>query len=297
VAGRVAGAVREGVLSEFEGSENFSAARCFVGRPRLFILIFLLLCAWTGVTRAQNATVTSLSLNEPGGKAGSAKAPVIVVGFVGGFVRHDNAAHSPVQLASRIRDGYPSGVQVEVFENRRREQAYQEILKLLDADHDGRLSEEEKRGAQIIIYGMSWGGSETVALARELGQQKIPVRLTIQVDSVAKVGQNDSVIPANVAEAANFYQAEGLLHGQAEIRAEDGKSTRILGNYRFAYGDKTLKCESYPWYDRAFMKYHTEIECDPAVWKQVEALIRSKLPPTATQRAENGKVLIPAPEE
>ena len=235
--------------------------------------------------------------DEPSENAIPAKAPVIVVGFVGGFVRHDNGVHSPVQLASRLRDGYPSGVHVEVFENRRREQAYEEILKLVDADHDGKLSEEEKRGAQIIIYGMSWGGSETVALAQELGGQKIPVLLTIQVDSVAKVGENDAVIPANVAEAANFYQAEGLLHGQTEIRAANGASTRILGNFRFAYGDKALKCENYPWYDRIFMKYHTEIECDPAVWKQVEALIRSKLPPTATQRAENGKILMGASEE
>ncbi len=208
-----------------------------------------------------------------------AKAPVIVVGFVGGFVRHDNAVHSPVQLAARIRDGYRSGVQVEVFENRRREQAYQEILKLLDADHDGKLSEEEKRGAQIIVYGMSWGGSETVALARELEAQKIPVLLTIQVDSVAKMGQNDAVIPANVGEAANFYQADGLLHGQTEIRAADGASTKILGNFRFEYGAKNLKCENYPWYDRMFTKYHTEIECDPAVWSRVESLIRGKLPP------------------
>lgn len=215
-----------------------------------------------------------------------AKPPVIVVGFVGGFVRHDNAVHSPVQLAARIRTGYATGVHVEVFENRRRDQAYQEILKLLDADRDGKLSDEEKRSAQVVIYGMSWGGSETVALARELGEQKIPVLLTIQVDSVAKPGQNDASIPANVAEAANFYQAEGLLHGQTEIRAADAASTRILGNFRFAYGDKSLKCENYPWYDWVFMKYHTEIECDPTVWKQVESLIRSKLPPSGTQRAE-----------
>src|SRR5579863_8625760 len=135
---------------------------------------------------------------------------------------------------------------------------------------------------------MSWGGSETVALARELGAQKIPVLLTIQVDSVAKLGENDAVIPANVAEAANFYQAEGLLHGQAAIRAVEGASTRILGNFRIAYGEKALNCESYPWYDRVFLKYHTEIECDPAVWKQVESLIRTKLPASGTQRAEIG---------
>jgi phage gp45-like len=102
------------------------------------------------------------------------------------------------------------------------------------------------------------------------------------------LGENDAVIPANVAEAANFYQAEGLLHGQTAIRAAEGASTRILGNFRVAYGEKPLKCENYPWYDRVFMKYHTEIECDPAVWKQVESLIRSKLPVAGTQRAESG---------
>lgn len=289
--------MREGVICGLEDPENFSAARCIVGSVRAFIGVILLLFAELFVASGQNLTVASLSLNEPSGKTSAAKAPVIVVGFVGGFVRHDSAVHSPVQVASRIRDGYPSGVHVEVFENRRREQAYEEILKLLDADRDGRLSEEEKRGAQIIIYGMSWGGSETVTLARELGEQKIPVLLTIQVDSVAKVGQNDAMIPANVAEAANFYQADGLLHGQAEIRAADGASTRILGNFRFDYGDKTLKCENYPWYDRVFMKYHTEIECDPAVWSRVEALIRSKLPPAGTQRAECEKTLKHAPGE
>ncbi|HET6931112.1 MAG TPA: hypothetical protein VFI45_12385 [Candidatus Acidoferrum sp.] len=290
MTGEVAGGRGVGVTCGFEELDNFSAARCTVGIVKVFGGALLLFFAGVFAASGRNTTATSLPLDEPTGKASSAKAPVIVVGFVGGFVRHDNAVHSPVQLASRIHDGYPSGVHVEVFENRRREQAYQEILKLLDADQDGKLSEEEKRSARIIIYGMSWGGSETVALARELGEQKIPVLLTIQVDSVAKVGQDDAVIPANVAEAANYYQAEGLLHGQTAVRAADAKSTRILGNFRFSYGAKTLKCENYPWYDRVFMKYHTEIECDPAVWKQVEALIRAKLPPVATQRAEAGNV-------
>jgi len=278
----------EGVLCGVEDSESFFAARCNVGRPRVFTLTFLLSCSGLFAAQAQVLRVTSLSPNEPGEKTISVKAPVIVVGFVGGFVRHDNAVHSPVQLARRLRDGYPSGVQVEVFENRRREQAYGEIVKLLDSNHDGRLSDEEKRGARIIIYGMSWGGSETVALARELGEQKIPVLMTIQVDSVSKVGQNDAVIPANVMEAANFYQVDGLLHGQTEIRAADGASTRIIGNFRFEYGEKALKCENYPWYDRVFVKYHTEIECDPEVWKQVERLIRAKLPAVETQRAGSG---------
>ncbi len=101
--------------------------------------------------------------------------------------------------------------------------------------------------------------------------------LTIQVDSVAKIRQNDSLIPANVHEAVNFYQQNGVLHGRPEIHAADGTRTKILGNVRFDYKSKSIPCDKYPWYDRVFAKYHTEIECDPAVWNQVESLIRSKL--------------------
>ena len=43
--------------------------------------------------------------------------PVIVIGFVGGFIRHDNLAHSEVQLAARLRQAYPLGVEVETFES------------------------------------------------------------------------------------------------------------------------------------------------------------------------------------
>src|SRR5215472_17333271 len=50
--------------------------------------------------------------------------PAAVIGFVGGFVKHDNAVHSEVQLAARLRQDYLSGVQVEVFENHRREKAH-----------------------------------------------------------------------------------------------------------------------------------------------------------------------------
>lgn len=206
------------------------------------------------------------------------QAPVIVVGFVGGFVAHDNMVHSPVQVAARLRGAYPSGVYVKVFENHRREKAHQQILNLLDSDHDGTLSDEEKRKAQIVIYGMSWGGSETVTLAKELDREHIPVLLTIQVDSVAKIRQNDAIIPGNVAEAVNFYQSNGLIRGQPKIRAADEKRTRILGNYRFDYKSKNIECKKYPWFLRVFAKYHTRIECDTEVWSQVESLIRSKLP-------------------
>ena len=203
---------------------------------------------------------------------------MIVIGFVGGFIRHDNFVHSGVQLAARIRRDYLSGVYVQVYENRRVEQAHAQILKLLDTNRDGTLSRDEKQKARIVIYGHSWGGSETIALARELQRDGIPVLLTIQVDSVAKLGEDDAVIPANVAEAANFYQASGLVHGRAEIRAADPSRTQILGNYRFDYSAKPVRCSGYPWYAVALESSHIAIECDPTVIHDVESLIRSKLP-------------------
>lgn len=207
----------------------------------------------------------------------SATPPIIVIGFVGGFIKHDNVVHSGVQLAAHLREAYSSGVYVKVFENHRGKQAHDEILRLLDTNHNGTLTVEEKHDARIIIYGHSWGGSETVNLARELERDGIPVLLTIQLDSVQKRGEDDAVIPANVLQAANFYQSNGLLHGRTQIRAADPARTQIIGNFRFDYVENPIRCVGYPWYARAFENPHIEIECDPAVSNHVESLIRSKL--------------------
>jgi hypothetical protein len=209
--------------------------------------------------------------------AAKAPAPVIILGFVGGFVRHDNPHYSEVRLAARLRQRYTTGAVVETYSNHSGNSAYRRILELLDADHDGNLSVEEKQSAQIILYGHSWGASETIDLARRLQGDSIPVLLTVQVDSVSKLGQNDRVIPANVAQAANFYQEDGLLQGKSEIRAADPHRTQIDGNFRYEYAHVPYDCIGYPWYDRIFMKAHTQIESDPKVWAQVETLIQSTL--------------------
>lgn len=213
------------------------------------------------------------------------KPPAIVIGFVGGFIAHDNPVHSEVQLAAHLRKEYPAGVVVETFESYRGERAQRKILKLLDTNRDGTLAMEEKQNARIIIYGHSWGGSETIYLARTLEKEGIPVLLTLQVDSISRPGGDDTTIPANVAQAANFYQEHGLLRGHHDIRAADPGRTRIIGNFLFDYEASPLRCSKYPWYDRIFVKPHTQIECDPAVWDQVESLIRSNLPPALRSEA------------
>ena len=217
-------------------------------------------------------------------------SPAIVIGFVGGFIKYDNPVHSEVQLAERLRKEYPTGVDVETFESYRGARARRKILQLLDVNHSGTLTAEEKKNAQIIIYGHSWGGSESLVLARALEKEGIPVLLTVQVDSVSKPGVDGTLIPANVVEAANFYQSHGLVHGH-RIRAADPARTRIIGNFRFDYDASPLQCSEYPWYDRLFVKPHTQIECDPDIWNRVESLIRLDLPsaplPTSTAEAHS----------
>jgi len=239
---------------------------------RVFLLFFSALLLSSGPAPAAPPS----PVPEP---SAARNSPAIVVGFVGGFIKRDDMVHSGVQLAAILKAEYASGVHVEVFENHRGDDAHAAVLHLLDANGDGKLSAEERRGARIVIYGHSWGASEAVALARRLGKDGVPVLLTIQVDSVQKFGEDDSMIPTNVVQAANFYQADGLLHGRAEIRAEDASRTEILGNFRSSYKEHALTCDGYPLFASIFEKPHIEIECDPNVWNQVGSLIRSKLPP------------------
>lgn len=203
----------------------------------------------------------------------------IVVGFVGGFVRHNDLHHGPVQLAERIHRSVPKDAFVQVFENRHRRTAYNTILSLLDVNHDGILSDDEKARARIILYGHSWGASAAVQLARDLNRLGIPVLLTAQVDSVAKPWQNDDVIPSNVAMAVNFYQPHGLIHGRAQITAAEPSKTQVLGNFRFDYRREPIKCEGTTWFARTFTPSHMQSECDPHVWSQIEELVHQRMQP------------------
>ena len=198
----------------------------------------VLAAAMPGLSRAVDATPRAATATTPSN---------IVIGFVGGFVAHDNPHHGPVQLAQRIRQTVPKDTYVRVFENRRRKRAFDAIVRLLDTDHDGALSAEEKTRAHIILFGHSWGASAAVLLARDLRREGVPVLLTVQVDSVAKAWQNDAVIPDNVAEAVNFYQPHGMIHGRAQITAADPAKTEILGNYRIDYKKTPIECPEASW--------------------------------------------------
>ena len=224
-----------------------------------------------------------------GGVIGRAPAvvPYIIVGFAGGFVRHDNPRHGPVRLAQHIRQDLPQGDSIQVFENRHRKAAYRSILRLLDTNHDGVLSQQEKSQAHIILFGHSWGASAVVLLSRQLDHAGIPVLLTVQVDSVEKPWQRDKIIPDNVAQAVNFYQPHGLIHGRSRIIAADDSKTQILGNYRFDYRKKPVQCQGASWFQRLLTPSHMQSDCDPNLWSQVEGVVRQRIQPSPATAADS----------
>lgn len=235
------------------------------------------LCEESNADQNVEAALRLVCLRDLFGIRKLALRKAIVIGFVGGFVGRNNVKHPEVQFSALLRQLYPSTVHAEVFANHDGKNALRRVLRLLDTDGDGVLTAAEKEQASIIIYGHSWGGSQAVTLARQLGQQGIPVLLTIQVDTVHKPGHQDTVIPPNVRNAVNFYQTKGLIHGRSSIVAADRSRTNIIGNFQMTYHDRHINCDNYPWIARHLNRPHHEIENDPLVWEQIASMIESEL--------------------
>ncbi|HVN93157.1 MAG TPA: hypothetical protein VMT38_05655 [Terracidiphilus sp.] len=197
---------------------------------------------------------------------------------MGGRVRGDDLLHKEALLAQNLDRLYPNAILASTYANRHEAEALRTVLDLLNTAKSGHLTAAEKSAARIVIYGHSWGASETVHFARALNRLGIPVLMTIQVDSVTKAGQDDGTIPPNVREAINFYQLDGLLHGRRSIKAADPTRTTIMGNYESSYKGHPISLAGFSWYARAFMRQHIEIENDSAVWDRVKSLILSQSP-------------------
>jgi hypothetical protein len=194
----------------------------------------------------------------------------IVVGFLGGFERWDDANRSVRKLALRVRARGLANVFVETAGNHRRRTAMTLIRRAIDTDRDGHIEPEEARAARIVLYGQSWGGGAVVKAARELNQAGVPVLLTVQVDSV---GLKDGLVPPNVRSAVNFFQRDPFtIRGEREIRAVDPASTLILGNHQRMYSSQPM-AGSASWLRRTFGGSHAKMELDPVLWARVEQLI------------------------
>jgi hypothetical protein len=214
----------------------------------------------------------------PAARAQAVAPRTIVIGFVGGRVHADNGAHLEVSMAERLQRLHPRDAFVRVYANHHGYEAFNEVMRQVDANHDGKISAAEREAARIVIYGHSWGASQTVTLAQQLDREKIPVLLTVQVDSIAKSNEiDDGEIPGNVAQAINFYQTDGMLRGRSVIRAMEPAKTQILGNIRSDYRVHKIDCHKFSWFARTFMLPHIEIENDARVWDRIEAMIEERI--------------------
>ena len=165
---------------------------------------------------------------------------------MGGNVSGGNLVHREALVARNLQKLYPLGLYAAVFANSDWKSALRIVLEHLDVNGAGRPSVQEKNAARVILYGHSWGASETVTLARRLEQLGIPVLLTIQIDSVEKLNENDGSIPPNVREAVNFYETEGTSHGRNSITAMDPSQTTIVGNYQMSYREHPVSWRRVP---------------------------------------------------
>jgi hypothetical protein len=218
----------------------------------------------------------------------------IILGFVGGFVKRNDIKHPEVLFAMYLHGRYGPAVHAEIFGNHEGKKAVEDTILHLDTNKDGVLTAAEKEHVKIILFGHSWGASETLTFARELQRRGIPVSLTIQIDSVKKLRQDDRTVPANVEKAVNFYQRKGLTRGQPLIVAADAGRTKILGNFHMKYEDDRINCDNYRWLSRVFNKPHHQIENDPEIWNQIISLIDSELLRTdvGTQAGSSSELLV-----
>src|SRR5580704_4348100 len=234
-------------------------------------------CQNTDVTAPVREALRLVCVQKGSDEALRSAQRLIVVGFLGGFAKNGDTKRPEVWFGAYLREHYSSAIEVSVISNHEWRRAERNILRLLDADHDGVLTATERGQAKIILFGHSWGASEASAFARDLEQLGIPVMLTIQIDIVSKPGQNPILIPPNVEEAINFFQSEGPLHGRTQVVAEDPGRTEIIGNFHMTYEGHRVDCRNYPWFARTFNKPHHEIENDARVWSQIALIIDSRL--------------------
>jgi hypothetical protein len=190
----------------------------------------------------------------------------LVLGIVGGWERWDAPQRIIRRVALRLRERSIGGVHVETVENHKIELAEELVTRAFP----------DPKKARLVIYGQSLGGSAAVRFSRWLNGRGYPVNTLVVIDSY---GKGDETVPPNVKNAVNLYQDESWpINGERFIQAEDPLVTRVLGNYRFTYKNKTVDMENEPGIRRRWMKSHLKMEYDPEVWRLAESYLLQGIP-------------------
>jgi hypothetical protein len=248
-------------VSQVEDAHRFVALYCFMPRISTALAVLFLAKLTFAQQLADLKTTVPVKPGHP-----------LILGFLGAFEKWDDDRRSVRILAHDLEK--TRGWNVETFSHRNRGTALKFVMQALDRNRDGRLDERERTSTPIVLYGQSMGGGAVSKLAHELERLGIPVLLSVQVDSF---GKGDGWVSPNVRFAANFYQRELFtVRGETKIQAEDPTRTTILMNERRDYGFFT------PAPDRNLIRGylgggHMKMEGDPAVWQDVESLIRKAL--------------------
>ena len=218
--------------------------------------------AWVAVSLS---LMSAQSLSELSSPKDIPSGSVVVVGFLGGYDRWNDPHRGVRKVVLRLRS---RGMFAEAIGNHSYRTALDFLHRALDTNHDSRIDSKEASAARVILFGQSWGGAAAIKMARSLEQDRVPVLLTVQVDSV---GLHDAVIPANVHAALNLFQHESFtIRGRRVIRAADPASTQILGNFQFRYPPGSIDESDASWKRRVIGRSHTMMELDPRVWDDVE---------------------------
>jgi len=248
------------------GNRNGRWLRALVAVPGLLLLGGVLTKAASIVTMPKQ-TFDSFSTPTPLPEGG-----VLVIGFLGGWEEWNDAHRGVRKFALRLRAKSLPGVYVETVENHRRELAIELVKKALDRNRDGKLDDDERKSARVILFGQSFGGAAVNKCSRELEALGVPVLLSVQVDSV---GRGDGLVPGNVRRAVNFYQKNDpfFIRGEDDFRAADAQKTEILGNFRWNYSGKKVDLCDGRWYQKILRNPHVKMEQDPELWNAVEAYL------------------------
>src|SRR5262249_18432139 len=137
------GCVPESLFS-FQNSFTDAFSRILRRSQAVITTCLTLLLSWCVISLPGNAARCDYepsSASSDGLVSGRNGPKSIVIGFLGGFVAHDEPHHPEVRMIQTLRAEYPGDSYFGLFENKKMDEAYKIVLKRLDVNQDGVLSD------------------------------------------------------------------------------------------------------------------------------------------------------------
>ena len=136
--------------------------------------------------------------------------------------------HSEGRMAARLRQAYPSGVEVETSGAITRERLASESCSLLDTNHDGIQPFTKQIVARTIILRTQLGGSAALAVAVPRRKDGIPRAPDGSVDDISMFRKNDALVP-RTWPGDKFLPAPRIRCTASRIRAADPTAPNSWG--------------------------------------------------------------------